>query len=115
MESVDEKKPAPPAAVAADVENGAVEKHPDEKILQHSHDADEALKAFSGLEGEVIEVDEATNKRLLRIIDRHMMPLMCVIYGMNYLDSMNLLLPATFAFRLYLLTPDGYRDDFIVC
>jgi ACS family allantoate permease-like MFS transporter len=74
---------------AADVDIGSVEKHPHNKMLQHSHDADEALKAFSGLEGESIEVDEATNKRLLRIIDRHMMPLMCLVYGMNYLDSTN--------------------------
>lgn len=54
-------------------------------IEKHSHDVDEAMKAFEN--GEVIEVDEATNKRLLRIIDWHMMPIMCVIYGINYLDK----------------------------
>ena len=89
MSTVDEKNPAAEKAVA-DVESSAVEKL-DAKIVQHSQDADEALKAFSGIEGEVIEIDEATNKRLLRIIDRHMMPLMCVVYGMNYLDSMDYL------------------------
>lgn len=46
------------------------------KILAHSGDADEAMQAFA--DGEVVEVDEATNKRLLRRIDRFMMPLMCV-------------------------------------
>jgi ACS family allantoate permease-like MFS transporter len=35
----------------------------------------------------VITIDEATNKRLLRIIDWHLMPLMCIVYGLNYLDS----------------------------
>lgn len=45
-----------------------------EKIIAHSHDADEAMKAFAS--GEVIEIDEATNKRLLRIIDWHLMPIM---------------------------------------
>lgn len=45
-----------------------------EKILKHSHDADAALKAFAGYEGTVIEIDEATNKRLLRKIDMHLMP-----------------------------------------
>lgn len=59
-----------------------------QKILAHSHDADEAMQAF--VNGEVIEIDQATNKRLLRIIDFRMMPLMCVIYGMNYLDKTTL-------------------------
>ncbi|EXJ88440.1 hypothetical protein A1O1_05370 [Capronia coronata CBS 617.96] len=59
-----------------------------QKILAHSNDADEAMKAFA--DGEVLEIDEATNKRLLRIIDWHLMPLMCVIYGLNYLDKTTL-------------------------
>lgn len=46
----------------------------DKKILQHSHDADEAMKAFQGAEGQVIEIDAATNKRLLRRIDWNLMP-----------------------------------------
>ncbi|KIW22988.1 uncharacterized protein PV07_11224 [Cladophialophora immunda] len=58
------------------------------KILEHSNDADEAMKAFAS--GEVVEIDEATNKRLLRIIDWHLMPLLCVIYGLNYLDKTTL-------------------------
>lgn len=58
------------------------------KILAHSGDADEAMKAFAS--GEIVEVDEATNKRLLRIIDWHLMPLMCVVYGLNYLDKTTL-------------------------
>jgi len=56
-----------------------------EKIIKHSHDADEAMKAFA--EGEIVDIDEATNKRLLRIIDWHLMPIMCVVYGINYLDK----------------------------
>ena len=45
-----------------------------EITLKHSHDADAALKAFAGYEGTVIEIDEVTNKRLLRKIDMHLMP-----------------------------------------
>ena len=56
-----------------------------EKVIAHSHDADEAMKAFAN--GEIVEIDEATNKRLLRIIDLHMMPIMCIVYGINYLDK----------------------------
>ena len=60
----------------------------DPKLEQHAHDADEAMKAMEELHGETITIDEATNKRLLRIIDWHLMPIMCFVYGMNYLDSM---------------------------
>ncbi|KAJ9299644.1 hypothetical protein DTO271G3_2528 [Paecilomyces variotii] len=110
METVDEKKPTPAAVAATDVESSPVEKHPDERVLQHSHDADEALKAFSGLEGELIEVDEATNKRLLRIIDRHMMPLMCVIYGLNYLDKTTLSYASIMGIKTDIgLTGDDYQ------
>ena len=59
-----------------------------QQVLAHSHDADEAMKAFEA--GEVLEIDEATNKRLLRIIDWHMLPLMCTVYGLNYLDKTTL-------------------------
>lgn len=48
-----------------------------DKVIAHSHDADEAMKAFA--EGEIVEIDEATNKRLLRVIDWHMMPIMYVL------------------------------------
>ncbi|KAI4098302.1 MAG: hypothetical protein L6R37_006562 [Teloschistes peruensis] len=56
-------------------------------VAKHTHDADEAMKAFAGHEGEILELDEATNKRLLRRIDIRLMPLLCVVYGLNYLDS----------------------------
>lgn len=79
-----DEKAAPPPTVE-------VEKHVDPTLEKHAHDADEAMQAIQDLQGEAIELDEATNKRLLRRIDWHMMPIMCVVYGMNYLDSMLLL------------------------
>jgi len=45
-----------------------------EEVLKHSNDADEAMKAFEGHDGEVLVVDQATNKRLLRKIDLNIMP-----------------------------------------
>ena len=48
--------------------------HIDDKILKHSHDVDAAMKAFEGYEGQVVELSEETNRRLLRKIDRHLMP-----------------------------------------
>ena len=60
------------------------------RIIKHSHDADAAMAAMGDGSGEPIVIDAATNKRLLRIIDWHMMPLMCVVYGLNYLDKTTL-------------------------
>jgi ACS family allantoate permease-like MFS transporter len=59
-----------------------------EAILKHSNDADEAMKAFAN--GEIVVIDDETNKRLLRQIDWHIMPILCVVYGMNYLDKTTL-------------------------
>ena len=46
----------------------------DETILKHSRDADAAMKAFEGMEGQTVELSEEANRRLLRKIDRHLMP-----------------------------------------
>ena len=58
-----------------------------ENILKHSHDADEALKALRGHEDEIVEIDEATNKRILRRIDFNLIPLrlMCIylVFGVD--------------------------------
>jgi len=57
------------------------------KLMEHSHDADEAMKAFADSHGVSLEIDEATNKRLLRKIDWNLLPIMCIVYGLNYLDK----------------------------
>ena len=71
--SLDEK--LPPTGTekeAISVEDGPAPPH---KVLKHSQDADEAMKAFAN--GEVEVLDEATNRRLLRTIDFHLMPVPC--------------------------------------
>lgn len=45
-----------------------------EQVLKHSKDGDDALQAVSDQDGIRLEVDEATNKRLLRKIDLYLMP-----------------------------------------
>lgn len=45
-----------------------------EKLQKHSHDADAAMKAFEGLDGQVIELTEEKSRALLKKIDRHLMP-----------------------------------------
>ena len=62
--------------------------HIDPTLARHAHDEDDAMKAVDQMGGEVVEIDEPTNKRLLKTIDRHLMPIMCMVYAMNFLDSM---------------------------
>lgn len=45
-----------------------------ETLVKHSHDADAAMKAFEGMEGQVLELTEEKSKALLRKIDWHLMP-----------------------------------------
>ncbi|KAL8724437.1 MAG: hypothetical protein Q9166_007959 [cf. Caloplaca sp. 2 TL-2023] len=80
------------------------------KIAKHANDADEAMKAFAGHEGEVLVLDEATSKKLLKRIDLHLMPLLCVIYGLNYLDKTTLSYASVMGIRKDInLTGDDYQ------
>lgn len=86
----EELKMSPRPYPVAKVENGVdeVEMGQMEPVKPYNtYDVDEAMKVFAELGDEEIIVDEQSNKRLLRIIDWHLMPLMCVVYGMNFLDS----------------------------
>ncbi len=68
----DEKPPAYP-----DVEQNLVDDKdgaPPAVVVKHANDADEAMKAFEGHAGEILILDEATNKRLLRKIDLNILP-----------------------------------------
>ena len=54
-------------------------------------DADEALQAVgTNGDAEEIAIDEELKTRLLRKIDWHIMPMMCIVYGLNYLDKTTL-------------------------
>lgn len=83
---------------------------PTADFLKHKIDADEAMKAFEGHEGEVLVLDDATKRRLLRTIDWHLMPLLCIIYGLNFLDSMVFAAPSE---RNELIVPG--RNDAVLC
>jgi ACS family allantoate permease-like MFS transporter len=45
-----------------------------EKLTKHGQDADAALRAFEGMDGQVIELTPEKSKALLRKIDWHLMP-----------------------------------------
>lgn len=66
----------PVTRTPTDIEDKAIRSGsgPPERVLKHANDADEAMKAFEGHEGEVLVLDGATNKRLLNRIDRNIMP-----------------------------------------
>ncbi|KAJ4167523.1 hypothetical protein NW754_011340 [Fusarium falciforme] len=53
----------------------------------------------SSLDGDVIELDEATNKRLLRKIDWRLMPVLCFTYALQYYDKAILSQAAIFGLR----------------
>ncbi|CAF9904635.1 MAG: hypothetical protein GOMPHAMPRED_002902 [Gomphillus americanus] len=60
-------------------------------IARLEKDGDQALKFITDrVEGEAIVINAETNRRLLRKIDLHIMPLMCIIYGLNFLDKTTL-------------------------
>ena len=68
----DEKPPS-----YSNVEQGPVDDKGDTALAQvskHAGDADEAMKAFEGHDGELLILDDATNKRLLRKIDLNILP-----------------------------------------
>lgn len=58
-------------------------------ILKHAdrNDADEALKVLEGENGEVIELTPEDERKLLRKIDWNIMPMLCIVYCLNYLDK----------------------------
>lgn len=72
----DEKLPSYPNVekISVDDKDGA----PPAQVLNHANDADEAMKAFEGHDGELLVLDEATNKRLLRKIDLNILPVSVV-------------------------------------
>ena len=59
-----------PDSLATAIKDGKVP----EDVLKHAHDADEAMKAFLGHEGQIIELTEEDNKRILRTIDWNLIP-----------------------------------------
>lgn len=75
-------------------------------ILKHadSNDADEAFKIFQA--GETIVLTPEDEKRLLRKIDLHILPLLCLVYGLNYLDKTSISYASIMGFKVWrIVTP----------
>ncbi|KAH6982676.1 major facilitator superfamily domain-containing protein [Ilyonectria destructans] len=69
--------------------------------------------ARSQLSGDVLELDEATNKRLLRKIDWRLMPVMCFTYSLQYYDKAILSQAAIFGLRVDLDLTDGLKYSWV--
>jgi hypothetical protein len=70
---MDEKSPVD-SAPASPAPRSGLKASINEKLAKHSHDADAAMKAFEGMEGQVVELTEEKRRKLLRKIDLHLMP-----------------------------------------
>ncbi|KAK2872006.1 hypothetical protein FQN49_002626, partial [Arthroderma sp. PD_2] len=80
----------------------------EKEVVKHAEDADEAMKAFA--EAGPIVLTAEDNKRLLKIIDWNLMPLMCVVYGLNYLDKTTLSYASVMGLREDIkLVDDNYQ------
>ncbi|KAI1495009.1 major facilitator superfamily transporter allantoate [Biscogniauxia mediterranea] len=85
--------PAPGVSPTGNTEKVGESKIPEiDAMRKHvdNNDPDEALKLVAAHEGEAIVLSPEAEKKLLRKIDLHMMPLLCVVYGLNYLDKTTL-------------------------
>ena len=53
-------------------------------------DVDDALKIYQALGGEHVDYTDEQARRVLRKIDFIMLPVMCTVYGLQYLDKTTL-------------------------
>ncbi|CAK7237622.1 Allantoate permease [Sporothrix bragantina] len=90
----DVEKTAPPTAPANDNDEdvGSIATYPAKNIhsgLKHAdtNNADEALHFFQAHAGDGAVMTPEEERSLLRKIDWNLMPLLCIVYGLNYLDK----------------------------
>ncbi|KAI3326224.1 major facilitator superfamily transporter allantoate [Xylariaceae sp. AK1471] len=64
-----------------------------------NNDPDEALRLVNAYAGETILLSAEEQKKLLRKIDFHLMPFLCIVYGLNYLDKTTLSYASIMGFK----------------
>lgn len=94
---------APP--VDNDVEIGSISAYPVKgrhPNLKHAdtNNADEALQFFQAHAGDAVPMTPEEDRRLLRKIDWNLMPLLCVVYGLNYLDKTTVSYASVMGFKV---------------
>ncbi len=85
-----EKSPDPSPPIDPEKGDGNDDTPKVGSVIKHANanDADDALRVFA--HGEVITMTPEEEKKLLRKIDLNIMPFLCVVYGLNYLDKTTL-------------------------
>ncbi|KAI1179163.1 major facilitator superfamily transporter allantoate [Nemania sp. FL0916] len=63
------------------------------------NDPDEALKLMNAHAGETIILSVEEQTKLLKKIDLHIMPFLCIVYGLNYLDKTTLSYASIMGFK----------------
>ncbi|KAI0389638.1 major facilitator superfamily transporter allantoate [Xylariaceae sp. FL0594] len=100
----DTKPPRTASAEPGDVEKSIGTNH-DSHDVDHktkhvvNNDPDEALKLIGAHAGETVILSPEEQNKLLRKIDFHMMPLLCIVYGLNYLDKTTLSYASIMGFK----------------
>ena len=80
-----------PNVIQTALGSGKYEQSTHASDLGNLQDADEALQAVGNSgDAEEIAIEEELKTSLLRKIDLHIMPMMCIVYGLNYLDKTTL-------------------------
>ncbi|CAK7232898.1 Allantoate permease [Sporothrix curviconia] len=92
MADVEKTAPAVAPVADGDEEVGSIMAYPIKGIhpgLKHAdtNDADEALQFFQAHAGDGSMMTPEEERSLLRKIDWNLMPLLCIVYGLNYLDK----------------------------
>ncbi|CAJ2502856.1 Uu.00g102500.m01.CDS01 [Anthostomella pinea] len=117
MSEVKPTSPSPPSP-SADVEKGiepsSPSKLPDvDDMRKHviNNDPDEALKLVAAHGGEAIVLTPEVERKLLRKIDLHIMPLLCIVYGLNYLDKTTLSYASVMGIKVSPETEDTHATE----
>jgi len=84
--TVNEKKDLEKTTSVGVVDHRIIEQYEHGKAHMNDDDADEALNVAT----ELIEVTPEEEAALVRKIDWHILPLLCVVYGLQYLDKTTL-------------------------
>jgi hypothetical protein len=82
-------EPAPAGKASLEKEFGVAQHKADELGIEMGHvkEVKGVDKMFAYASVDAISIDEATNRRLVRKIDSNVLPWLCVLYILQYLDK----------------------------
>ena len=123
MADVEKTAPAVEPGPDNDEDIGSIAVYPTKGIypgLRHAdtNDADEALQYFQAHAGDGTVMTPEESRSLLRKIDWNMMPLLCIVYGLNYLDKTTVSYASIMGFKVgdnhMLLSPCFFMSHILI-